>query len=88
MAASKQTSIPATDVLRMVRHLLHFPFAQICVHSVAGDLLDALERNGLAPDADFEAAVAAVVRAHDAKAIAAIDRLLVTHAVDNRPTRT
>lgn len=73
-------AVPAADVLRMARRLLRYPDAHICVHSVAADLLDALERSGMKPDADFAAAAEHVVNADDDAAIAAIDRLLAKHA--------
>lgn len=72
--------VPAADMLRMIQRVLHFPRAQICVHSVASVLLDTLERNGMEPDVDFCEAAERIVQAHDEEARAAIGRLLAKHS--------
>jgi len=48
---------------------MKFPFPQICVHSVAGNLLSLLEENGVEPTPDFVALARAVVRAENEDAL-------------------
>lgn len=55
-----------------VQRLLEFPFATICRHSVACDLLDILERHGAPITPEL---AAAVVRAHDDEALALLPAL-------------
>lgn len=34
------------DIYKLIKHLIEFPYPQICVHSVACDLLSLLEKKG------------------------------------------
>jgi hypothetical protein len=68
-------SIPATQVFRIIKRLVTFPYPQICVHSVAADLLSALEDNGLEATPDFVALARAVVRAEDEDALEILSRV-------------
>lgn len=75
-----EVMVPARVLLEMARNVVQFPFATICVHSVAADLLSVLEQHGLPPDADFKAAAKHVVNAHDVEAVAALDRMIAKQA--------
>lgn len=59
--------ITKADIYEAVRELIEFPYAQVCRHYVACNLLDLLERKGFALDTDL---VRAVVRADDEAALA------------------
>ena len=63
-----RVSIPTKDILKMMRNMVNFPFPQICVHSVAGNLLSLLEENGGTadmPPEELNALARAIVRAED-----------------------
>lgn len=44
-------------LVKMIERLLKFPFATICRHSVASDLLDQLERHGAVISHDLARAI-------------------------------
>lgn len=68
-------AIPMSQVLDLVGSLLRYPFPTICRHSVAGDLLDLLERNGLNPGETFDELCGFVVGAHDDEALETLAEL-------------
>ena len=57
--------IPASEILDLVRGAIQFPFAQVCKHLVACDLLELLERHGCR----VEGLIPAVVNADDERAL-------------------
>lgn len=63
-------SLPQDVVLTIVKNLLRFPFPQICRHSVALDLLGALEAEGYPLSLDL---ATAVCRARDDEALAILE---------------
>lgn len=49
--------IPADAVLSQIERLLNFPYAQVCRHYVAANLLDMLERHGYLLTTELASAV-------------------------------
>lgn len=60
------------EVLGMVKRLMSLPFPQICRHSVALDLLSALESKGWNPPAKL---CKAICQADDCEALKEIENL-------------
>lgn len=72
-AEASLVSAPAEKMLKLIRGLVNFPNAQICVHAVSADLLSALAENGYPVS---RALARAVVGANDASATRSIEKNL------------
>lgn len=67
------------DVLQIIKGLMKFPFAQICRHSVALDLVSALEQKGWKPPEEL---CRAICRAEDDVALNLIEKLCPVSVLD------
>jgi len=73
--------IEPSVLVTMIERLLKFPYPQICRHSVAGTLLDHLERAGAPVSKEL---ARAVVQADDELALALLHTLNIPSEVDGK----
>lgn len=64
--------VPVKDVVRIIEWALKFPYARVCRHSVAGELLNMLEGNGVKISDEL---AKAVVQADDHTALKLLKKL-------------
>lgn len=70
------TSELKKDLLKEVRHMVNFPFAQICRHSVALNILSIMEKNGYVLPPELVKAVSES-SAGDTKALEILEKELI-----------
>jgi len=64
------------EIFEMVRNMVNYPLPQICVHSIACNLLSLLEEKGYEPDKNFEDLCRTVTRAEDFESLKILDDIL------------
>lgn len=64
------------DILNFILNIVKFPFAQVCKHYVAGNLLSLLEEKGMLEYEDADRLAKALVKADDENSIRILKKLL------------
>lgn len=65
-----------TEIFKMIKNIISYPLPQICVHSVACDLLSLLEEKGYKTNNNFENLCRTVTRAEDTKSLKILNNIL------------
>lgn len=71
-------------LLKLVRQTIEFPFAQVCKHFVAGNMLDTMERLGFPLTHEL---VKHVLKAHDEESLTILDQLIEEKTLEIQPIR-